>query len=658
MIDSATAASGTPLPQAAAGPARRTLSLIQRLWLLLVMIVVLATGAALATNLLGARAYLEQQLEAQGTETANALALMITQAQADQAAAETLINASFDLGHFSRIVWRDNQGRVLVQRENRDIAQSVPAWFRQLLPITPRSGEANLTRGWQQAGVLQVTSDAGYAYLSLWQSAWQTLFALFGVVAVAGLLGSLDIRRIRSQLDSVVGQARALGERRFVRLPVPAIPELARVTASMNQMVERLQAFLAQQAEELSALKRDQDRDPATGLVNRTLLERAHRAQAQADAQGSAGQLLLVRVADLAALNGRLGAPAVDRLLGRLADDLATLARPLKGALAVRLRGADFALYGPALDANAADALAAQLLEQLSAYPQMGLTDQADVAHVGATSFSSQDRLADMLARADLALSEAAAGHRQLARHEQHAVATSQQDWRTLIDAACTGDRLALQYYPVCQADGQMLWQEGMLYLPADGKTPRVNALQLVSQALQLRLTDRLDLAAVRLAAGKARQTRTAVNLTAASLAAPGFAEALAQAVSDVPAGRLNLEVNELMLGEHWEAFCALCRHMKQRQHNVAVEISGNDLGLVARLGEVGLDYLVLEPLLTRDIHRDSGRQAVVRGLLQMANLLGVRLIAKGISDTEDAKALAALGIWGMTGSAIGTAQP
>ena len=62
----------------------KNLSLIQRLWLLLVLLVLLSLTGALLANLYNARSYLEQQLTGQNANAANSLALMITQHRADR----------------------------------------------------------------------------------------------------------------------------------------------------------------------------------------------------------------------------------------------------------------------------------------------------------------------------------------------------------------------------------------------------------------------------------------------------------------------------------------------------------------------------------------------------------------------------------------------
>ena len=58
-------------------------TLIQRLWLLLLLLVFLAFSGTLLANLMNARSYLEQQLTEQNANTANSLALMVSQQRAE-----------------------------------------------------------------------------------------------------------------------------------------------------------------------------------------------------------------------------------------------------------------------------------------------------------------------------------------------------------------------------------------------------------------------------------------------------------------------------------------------------------------------------------------------------------------------------------------------
>ncbi|QND82572.1 Membrane bound c-di-GMP receptor LapD [Chromobacterium vaccinii] len=631
----------------------KNLSLIQRLWLLLVLLVFLSLTGALLADLYNARRYLEQQLTSQNANTANSLALMITQRQADKAMAETLINATFDQGYFHHISWRGADGKVLVDRVNQAVFPAAPEWFRALLPLSPQPGAALVTAGWLQAGEVRVETALSYAYESLWLGTLQTMMWLLGVGLLAGLLGSIDIFKLRRDLQRVVNQARAISERRFQSMTEPKVPELARVVRAMNQMVAGLQAYLQEQSGEMELLRRERLTDPVTGLANREALEQAV-SSALADEEDLRGCLLLLRLSGLAELNQRLGGERADVLLKRLAEDLEDLAAKRMGWMAARLRGADFAVFCPELEAEGARQLAATLCDQLALYQRMGLCDQEGVGHIGVCGVERGDTLTSLLARASQALAQAeAAGDNQWRRDEGGGPDVgSEWDWRELIEDSCRQRRLSLRWFPVRDAQRAPLWQEGMLYLPARDALPEVNALRLVSNSLRQGLTHLIDLEALRLALADAPAGLVAVNISPASLAAKGFRSRVLDALRGSRT-MVSFEFDETGLEEYWDAFLDFGEAMKNAGHRLAVEIRGHRLELVARLNQAGIDYLVLDGALTLGIHRDQGRQVLVKGVQRMTSLMGAKLVAKGVASEDDARQLLELRVDGLTGPAI-----
>ncbi|WP_434631875.1 bifunctional diguanylate cyclase/phosphodiesterase [Chromobacterium sp. CV08] len=631
----------------------KNLSLIQRLWLLLVLLVVLSLSGALLADLYNARRYLEQQLSGQNANTANSLALMITQHQADKAMAETLINATFDQGYFHHIRWRGADGKVLVDRVNQAAFPAAPEWFRALLPLSPQPGNALVTAGWLQAGEIRVEAALGYAYESLWQSALQTMMWLLGAGLLAGLLGSIDIFKLRRDLQRVVSQASAISERRFQSMTEPKVPELARVVLAMNHMVERLQSYLGEQSDEVEQLRRERHTDPVTGLPNREALEQAV-SSTLAEEEDVRGCLLLLRLAGLAELNQRLGGEGADALLIRLAADLEDLASRRKGWMAARLRGADFAVFCPELDMDGGRQLAATLCEQLALYRQMGLSDRDGIGHIGVCGVVPRDTPGGLLARASQALAQAEAAGDNEWRLDDGAGPDigSERDWRQLIERSCLERSLRLRWFPVLDAQRATLWQEGMLYRPATADEPAINALRLVSHSLRLGLSHLADLEALRLALADAPGAALAVNMSPASLAARGF-QWQVMAMLGGSRTTVSFEFDEAGLDEHWDAFLAFGEAVKGAGHRLAVEIRGHRLELVARLNQAGIDYLVLDGALTRGIHQDEGRQVLVKGVQRMTSLMGAKLVAKGVASEEDARQLLELRVDGLTGPAI-----
>lgn len=57
-------------------------------------------------------------------------------------------------------------------------------------------------------------------------------------------------------------------------------------------------------------------------------------------------------------------------------------------------------------------------------------------------------------------------------------------------------------------------------------------------------------------------------------------------------------------------------------------------------LAELQTDFIKLDMALIRNIHTDKPRQAIVKGILQVCNDLGIKVIAEGIECAEEMKVL------------------
>ena len=72
---------------------------------------------------------------------------------------------------------------------------------------------------------------------------------------IAGLIGQLLLSRLLLPLNHVVSQASAIGQRRFTKIDVPNTAEFAAVARSMNDLSDRVQTMLADEAQLLKEQK-------------------------------------------------------------------------------------------------------------------------------------------------------------------------------------------------------------------------------------------------------------------------------------------------------------------------------------------------------------------------------------------------------------------
>jgi len=291
------------------------MSMYRQLWLAVIVSMLVALAGSLLASSLSARSYLAEQLSMKNTDNAATLALSLSLKSPDMVETELAVSALFDSGHYELIRVVDPRGSILVERRMAPGSYGAPAWFVRLLPIEARPGQAQISSGWKQVGTVQLVSNSRFAYESLWQSVWELAAALFLATLVGGYLGTLILRRLRAPLLAVIGQARAITERRFVTIEEPDVPELKQLAAAMNATVGRLQGMFEEEAARLDAVRREANCDSLTGLANRShFLARLHQALEAEDSRGIG--LILVRVADLAGVNRRLGRDAGDGAAG------------------------------------------------------------------------------------------------------------------------------------------------------------------------------------------------------------------------------------------------------------------------------------------------------------------------------------------------------
>jgi hypothetical protein len=295
--------------------------------------------------------------------------------------------------------------------------------------------------------------------------------------------------------------------------------------------------------------------------------------------------------------------------------------------MATRLRGADFALFCPELGQDDAGKLADELCLLWPVYWTMDLSDQPGLGHIGITPFQSGDQLGEVLTRASDSLTLAEAQPLNSWCMDQANAPASREahpDWKSLLEAACQDDSLRLRWYPVCDPDKTVLWHEGMLF--GHRKTTfrpwarcawchRRHDWGWYTGWTSTRCS--WHCATARPATGRQHVT----GLLAAS-GIPAGHPAVAAALSGTPD---QFEFHETGLDEHWEHFVAFSRAIRPAGHQLAVEIQGHNMALVARTHEASISYLVLDSTLTQGIHADEGRAALLRGLLRMAALMGVR---------------------------------
>lgn len=130
---------------------------------------------------------------------------------------------------------------------------------------------------------------------------------------------------------------------------------------------------------------------------------------------------------------------------------------------------------------------------------------------------------------------------------------------------------------------------------------------------------------------------RLSLNVTAEDVATPGFAADFGAVVraSGFAPDRLTLELTERGLIVDTARTSAVLAELRVAGMQVAIDDFGAGYSSLAYLSRLPLDYLKLDRLLVHDVAGTERDRVVLRGILQLAESLGLAVIAEGVETEE-----------------------
>lgn len=635
------------------------MSMYRQLWLAIITSMLLALGGGLLASLLSARGYLESQLSIKNTDNATALALALSASSPDATLVELTVASLFDGGHYEWIRVTNPKGQSMVDKVAPLGEVGAPNWFAQMLPIRAEPGRAQISNGWSQIGTVTLASHSKFAYGALWKSAYEMVIALTLAGLVGGFLGSLVLGRLRRPLDAVIGQAKAITQRRFVTIEEPTVPELRQLAVAMNTTVGRLKTMFDEEAARLEVMRREANCDQLTGLSNRARFMAGLQQSLEAE-HASGGTLLLIRLVDLAGINRRLGRTATDDFLRRAGAAIGECILSSDFGLAARLNGSDFSLLLTA-QVNATD-LANQLLEKLTqlAIPYVGNEAAAWIA-IG--HFDQGADMQDVLARVDLALAaaqvEGVSKVRIAPSFTENDLPRTTEHWAVMIHRALEKGWVRLVSFPVIDNAGKLSHNENMLRIKFEDNGQWLPAGRFLPFAERLCLTSIVDLVAVKLGLEALERDPNlpglAINLSASSLGDDSFEHRLLSLLDAQPklVRRLWLEVAEGGALKYLLQFRTLSLALNARGCRIGLEHFGHQFSQIGLLHNLGLNYLKVDSSFISGLNENSGNAAFLKGLASIAHNIGLLVIAEGVATRAELDALMALGFDGATGPAV-----
>jgi diguanylate cyclase (GGDEF)-like protein len=399
--------------------------------------------------------------------------------------------------------------------------------------------------------------------------------------------------------------------------------------------------------------------DPLTGLINRRgLYESLQTALADAAGSGEPLSLLFIDLDDFKHANDVGGHRTGDEILVAVARALVGQMR--RGELVARLGGDEFAVLCPGMDARSAGALAARLVDAVSALRFAAPEQTLRVGcSIGSASFPEDARTEDaLLACADAAMYEAKrSGKNGWAAYHEDPLRTQAEsarlDWNARIHRALQERRFVLHFQSVHRvSDLRAVHHEALVRMRDEGEPgeliPPVEFIPHAERSGKIRQIDRWVFeACIEQLATTEAEVSIAANLSARSLedaSFPGFLRGALQR-RDVDPRRLHIELTETSsIGDPMAA-----RQMIDALRGLGCAVHLDDFGSgfssFAQLKLLDVDAVKIDGVFIRNLHNDSSNRLFVASMIEIAHNLGKTVIAEHVEDAGTLEILRGLGV-------------
>jgi len=399
--------------------------------------------------------------------------------------------------------------------------------------------------------------------------------------------------------------------------------------------------------------------DELTGLTNRVGLIEALVAAISDVSEQRPLAALFMDLNRFKNINDTLGHGAGDDLLRTVARQLETRTRP--GETLARFGGDEFVLVSPRLsNEHEAEQIALRMLEGLDGTFELasGATKVSMAVGIATTTTASEYSAESLLRDADLAMYRAKRRNERVGLFDASMRTDAVQRLEIERQLQLGFDDLRVVYQPIVDvADGRVSTVEALVRWdrPGVGLVSPGEFLDVVSEAGML---DELGMfvliqAATEVAqrnrdADPGEETGLAVNVVLSQLLDVEFLHEVAYVLEEtgLRPQQLTLELSEDIAFEHLEDITRILRPLSRLGIKLSIDDFGTGNTSLAHLTRLNqISELKIDGSFISDLTTDMASEALVRGMMTIAQRLDLGVIAEGVESVEVLYACIELGI-------------
>ena len=510
-------------------------------------------------------------------------------------------------------------------------------------------------------GVFELYQEVTPFMQQLQRSLWWVTAGVFAVFATLFLMQYLVVRRAQRILEEQEGRIKAA--RDTLELQVEAR------TDELKRTNSQLQGEIAERRQAESKLNYLAYHDPLTGLANRRcFIERLDQSLRESAEQDRQLAVLFVDLDQFKQVNDSLGHGVGDELLVAVAARLTEQVRLID--MLARLGGDEFiCLMECVRDEDEVALVANEIIDAFDRPFRLGDNELFLSASVGVSLFPRDGAsVLELMRNADTAMYRAkAVGRGQFHFYTPEMTRDAQQRIRmeNLLRRALEHDEFAVHLQPqVDTASGRLVGAEALV---------RWNSPEL-GLVMPTRFIPLAEDSGIIIGLGNwvlqetCRQVMqwsdsgfelpmVSVNLSVKQLERPEFIDVLRDILeaTGMDPAKLKLELTESVVMAVSDA-CTVLQRLRELGISLALDDFGTGYSSLSYLKMLPVQQLKIDRSFVTGIGRNTGDEAIIRTVIQLAASLGFEVVAEGVETAEQAAFLAELGCQQLQGFLHGRA--
>lgn len=394
----------------------------------------------------------KQELYNNAQNSVSSLGLSISNTSIEQGNIETMINASFDNGNYENIIFRNQYGEIIYQRNLEKKELIIPYWFEEFVNFEVPTAKSTISKGWKIIGTLEILNDKDIAYKQLYNITLN-LFVYISISCVVFLIILYFLfHKILKPLLEIQKQANQVLNNEFIiQNHLPKTKEFRVVINSINKMIKKFETIYSNATQTLIENKELMYSDNVSKLKNRRyFLLKANEFIAEENSNNFGTIIVISIKMDL--FNQALGHNKADEFLYLFSQKLELLMNSFDDSLVCRTNGTEIVVMLPKLTIHKAIPLVEHILNfNNKELEKFGLSTKEYGINIGILDYDKAENISILFSKIDYSICQAKLlnfGDYYILNNHYH-VALGKNKWKHNINDGLKNDKFNIIYRKV-----------------------------------------------------------------------------------------------------------------------------------------------------------------------------------------------------------------